>query len=177
MFQVIEATVSDAVAIAAISRETFFDTFAEQNTREDMDIFLKEQFTTSQIEAEVGKPGNTFLLVKSEKQIAGYAFLKEYSHPASGPNSSLEISRIYVRKPFIGMGAGKLLMESALKQAKKLAKSYVWLGVWEFNPVAIAFYQRFGFVQFGTQDFLLGNDWQHDLLMKKMIDISTDNTL
>lgn len=177
MFQVIVATHSDAVDIAAISRETFFDTFAAQNTPEDMDIFLKEQFTTSQLVAEVGKPGNTFLLVKNEKQIAGYAFLKEFSQPASGPGSSLEISRIYVRKPFIGKGAGKLLMESALQQAKQLAKSYVWLAVWENNPVAIAFYKRFGFVQFGTQDFLLGKDCQHDWLMKKMIDLSTSNTL
>jgi len=43
---------------------------------------------------------------------------------------------------------------------------YVWLGVWEENPRAIAFYKKNGFVEFDKHIFKLGNDEQTDIMMK-----------
>ena len=45
----------------------------------------------------------------------------------------------------------------------------VWLGVWEHNPKAIEFYKRCGFEVFDKHIFVLGNDPQNDLLMRKQI--------
>jgi ribosomal protein S18 acetylase RimI-like enzyme len=42
----------------------------------------------------------------------------------------------------------------------------IWLGVWERNARAIAFYHKQGFVQAGTQRFLLGDDLQTDWVMQ-----------
>jgi ribosomal protein S18 acetylase RimI-like enzyme len=41
----------------------------------------------------------------------------------------------------------------------------VWLGVWENNPRALAFYQKFGFNKVGHHVFQLGNDPQHDWIL------------
>jgi ribosomal protein S18 acetylase RimI-like enzyme len=46
----------------------------------------------------------------------------------------------------------------------------IWLGVWEHNEHAISFYKKFGFEQFGDHIFMLGNDAQTDLLLKKNLE-------
>ena len=43
----------------------------------------------------------------------------------------------------------------------------MWLGVWEFNPRAQAFYEKYGFYEVGRHIFQLGSDPQTDLLMQK----------
>ena len=43
----------------------------------------------------------------------------------------------------------------------------MWLGVFEKNYRALAFYQKFGFEKYGSHDFVLGNDVATDLLMMK----------
>ena len=43
----------------------------------------------------------------------------------------------------------------------------IWLGVWEQNPRAIAFYTKWGFVEVGAQTFRLGSDLQRDLVMAR----------
>lgn len=43
------------------------------------------------------------------------------------------------------------------------------LGVWEHNHRALRFYEKNGFIAFGTHIFQLGNDQQTDILMKKSV--------
>ena len=81
--------------------------------------------------------------------------------------NTIEIERIYASKAYLGKHVGKTLMEACLKLAKQGGHNVVWLGVWEHNPRAIAFYEKWGFEKFGSHSFLLGNDLQTDLLMKK----------
>lgn len=49
------------------------------------------------------------------------------------------------------------------------AADVVWLGVWERNPRAIAFYRRSGFVEVGEHVFQLGSDPQRDVIMAKAL--------
>lgn len=162
------ATKDDAALIADISRQTFYDTFAADNTREDMEKFLGEQFTKGRLMLEVGSPGNEFLLAYKGDAVAGYVKLREGKVPMElkGKNT-LEIARLYVIKEFIGERVGAQLMQRSLEIAKDKGKDVIWLGVWEKNERAINFYHKFGFEKFGECDFLLGNDLQQDWLMKK----------
>ncbi|HCX09280.1 MAG TPA: GNAT family N-acetyltransferase, partial [Hyphomonas sp.] len=47
--------------------------------------------------------------------------------------------------------------------------NWVWLGVWEHNQKAIAFYAHQGFEPFGRHSFRLGDDVQIDVMMRKKI--------
>ena len=164
------ATKEDAALIADISRQTFFETFAPQNTKANMDRFMNEQFTRENLMAEVGAKGNIFLLAYYGDQVAGYARLRENNNPPElGAASSLEIARIYAVSSFIGKGVGRILMKKCLDLASELKKELVWLGVWEHNPRAIDFYKKFGFEKFGTHIFYLGDDAQEDWLMLKKL--------
>ncbi len=163
-----EATYADADLIADMSRKTFYETFAADNTKEDMDKFMNEQFTKEALMAEVGAEGNVFLLAYADDEPAGYARLRN-AETAELPNA-IELARIYNDAKMIGKGVGKALMEACINKAKELNRQYIWLGVWEKNDRAIRFYEKAGFVKFGEHDFLLGNDLQRDWLMKKRID-------
>lgn len=164
------ATAEDAVLIADMSRETFYETFAADNTKEDMDKFMNEQFTREALIKEVGASGNIFLLAFHEGVPAGYARMRENNIPPGlDDKNALEIARIYATAGSIGKGVGSALMKKCFSVAHDLNKTTVWLGVWEKNERAIRFYKKWGFEKFADHDFLLGNDRQNDWLMKKTL--------
>ncbi len=169
-FFIREATKEDGVLIADISRQTFYATFAADNTKEDMEKFMREQFTRGKLILEVGRPGNYFFIAHLNNEVAGYLKLREGKDPETLNNQpSLEIARLYAMPNMIGKGVGKLLMQKSIDVAKEKNKEIVWLGVWEKNQRAIDFYQKWGFEKFDVQDFLLGDDVQKDWLMKKKL--------
>ena len=162
------ATKEDAELIADISQQTFYDSFIEDNSEEDMQKFLTEQFTKGRLMLEVGSPENIFLLAFMDDEVAGYVKLREGNIPKQlGTANALEIARIYCTTACIGKGVGKALMQKCIDIAKEKEKQVIWLGVWEKNHRAIDFYTKWGFEKFSEQDFLLGNDLQNDWLMKK----------
>lgn len=165
-----QATKEDAILIADISHQTFYESFAADNTKENMDKFLKEQFTKGKLILEVGAPGNEFFLAYDDNELTGYVKLRDASKPRILNNvNAMEIARLYVIAGKIGSGVGKALMQTSIDHAKKNGKTVVWLGVWEKNTRAIEFYTKWGFEKFDETDFLLGDDVQRDWLMRKLL--------
>ena len=82
-----------------------------------------------------------------------------------GAAKPVEIHRLYVDRRWHGSGVAQRLMAAALGVAERGGADHVWLGVWERNPRAIAFYKKCGFTEAGQQVFLLGRDVQRDLVM------------
>lgn len=62
-------------------------------------------------------------------------------------------------------------MAAAIAFASEHQHDYIWLGVWQQNEDAIAFYKKMGFAIVGTDTFLLGKDLQLDWVMGKPIRI------
>lgn len=165
-----EATIEDAWLIANISHQTFYETFATQNSKADMDKFLNQQFTKGRLMMEVGAKGNTFLLAYDGNEVAGYVKIRDERVPLTlGSVNALEVARIYAMSNKVGKGVGSLLMQSCIEIGKQRNKEWLWLGVWEKNQRAIDFYTKWGFTKFDETDFLLGDDIQTDWLMKKRI--------
>lgn len=150
-----------------ISRTTFYDTFWEQNTKEDMQAFLDGNFSSKVLKDEMLAPGNYFFFAKLDGEIAGYTKLSTEATEVLPGEDVLEIVRIYVIKDKLSAGIGKALMDFAISFARQNHKKTVYLGVWEHNERAISFYKKRGFVKFSEHLFMLGNDPQTDWLMKK----------
>ena len=139
-FSIRTATKEDATLVADLSRQTFYDTFAPENSKADMDKFMNQQFTRGKLMLEVGSSDNTFLLAYYEKEIAGYVKLRESRPPKSLQyDKALEIARLYAVTSLIGKGVGSYLMQVSLDVAREKGKQAVWLGVWEKNMRAITF--------------------------------------
>ena len=163
-------TQKDLSELQAISITTFTETFKDQNSPEHLHAYLKKAYDIKQLEQEVANPSSQFFFVYFNDDVAGY--LKVNTDDAQTEaigNDSLEVERIYVKKTFQKHGLGKLLLNKAFEIALEKQKKSIWLGVWEANENAIAFYQKKGFVQTGSHSFFMGDDEQVDLIMVKTI--------
>lgn len=163
-------TLEDLHRIQEISYETFDETFKDQNSPENMKVYLERAFTLKQLEKELSHISSQFFFVYFHNEIAGY--LKINTNDAQSEemgDESLEIERIYVRRKYQKEGLGKHLFHKALEIAEECNKKNIWLGVWEKNENAIAFYKKMGFVQTGSHSFYMGDEEQTDFIMIKTL--------
>lgn len=166
--QLIQCTTENLDALQTISRDTFYETFHEQNSEESMTAYLNTAFSSKKLTAELENKHSLFKLLYVNGELAGY--LKVNIEEAQSEQlglDALEVERIYILSRFQKLGLGKVLMKEAFKLANGKNKNKIWLGVWEKNMNAIAFYERTGFVKTGSHSFFMGDEEQIDFIMTK----------
>ena len=169
--EVYQVQKADLLELQGISRQTFFDTFSEVNTKEDMHQYLEVNLSLDQLAEELDNPSTSFYFVKSNNEILAYLKLNEAEAQTEKREvSSMEIERIYVRKEHQNRGVGQFLLDKSIQITKDKKLNVIWLGVWEQNVSAIRFYERNQFQLFGKHSFMLGTDEQTDLLMERHLD-------
>lgn len=150
-----------------IGRQTFSETFSAVNTEENMNKYLDEGFSVEKLKAELRNPDSGFYFAELEGNVIGYLKLNfGQSQTELKDDKALEIERIYVLAEYHGRKVGQLLYGKAIEIAREKNATYVWLGVWDQNSRAIAFYRKNGFVEFDKHIFRLGDDEQTDIMMK-----------
>ncbi|MGV3464872.1 MAG: GNAT family N-acetyltransferase [Heyndrickxia sp.] len=165
-----QCTLQDLRELQEISYETFYETFKDQNSPENMNAYLEKAFNIKQLEKELSNISSQFFFIYFHHEVAGY--LKINTDDAQSEvmgSESLEIERIYIKSEFQKHGLGKCLLNKALEIAIEKNKQKIWLGVWEENENAIAFYKKMGFVQTGAHSFYMGDEEQTDLIMMKTL--------
>ncbi|MYY76573.1 GNAT family N-acetyltransferase [Ligilactobacillus salivarius] len=166
----ISNSAEDIKTLQAIAKQTFTETFGSQNTAEDLAKFLNEEYDFDKLKAEVENPESFYYFYYFEDELAGYLKLNVgAAQTESDYPEALEIQRIYVLQKYQGKRIGLAMMQQALAIAEELKKSQVWLGVWENNFKAQAFYQKSGFKKVGSHDFILGDDRQTDHILLKTL--------
>jgi diamine N-acetyltransferase len=160
-------TTDDAKMLSELGTKTFYDTFAKDNTSENIKAYLKKSFSPEVQLSELADPNTIFLIAELDGVPIGYAKLKMNSKDESikGTNT-LELERIYALQEYLGKGIGKELMKASINEARERGFDRIWLGVWEKNQRAIDFYRKWGFKGVGTHVFKLGDDPQNDFLME-----------
>jgi diamine N-acetyltransferase len=167
-FNIRKVRFDEADALLHIGKQTFLDAFAHLNTPEDIKIYSDSFLTIERITAELNNPDSAFYFVVDEDVTIGYLKLNyAASQTELLDTEAVEIERIYVLSGYQGKQIGQQLLDRAIAIAQSKALKYIWLGVWENNTNAIRFYQRNGFEAFGSHYFMLGNDRQTDILMRR----------
>lgn len=162
---------TDVNTIRDLSIATFAETFASLNTAEDMEQYNERHFSTDELQREIDNPDSTFVVAKVDGDPAGYMKVNVGDAQTEEMlGNRMEVQRLYILRQYKRNGLGTRFMHTAFDMARAQGKSVIWLGVWEHNDAAIAFYKRMGFVQFGSHDFVLGEDRQTDLLMEAAVD-------
>ena len=129
-----------------------------------MSLYLANNLSFRKLQDEYNDPQSKVFVTEVKEEVIGYLKVKH-----NKDRKTLEIERIYVLKDFHGQGVGQLLLDKAIAIAKNKNIHLIWLGVWERNPRAIRFYEKNGFVPYGSHVFKLGNDEQRDVLMRLTI--------
>ncbi len=167
-----QARIEDAEMLADLSYKTFWDAFHEhpKNAPDDLADYMAKAFNLKQIRNEIYDENSIFLIAEIDNEPAGYAkLITDSIEDGITATKPIELSRLYSKQEFLGKGVGAALMEECFAVAKKLNCDTMWLGVWEYNPRAQRFYEKYGFREAGKHVFLLGSDAQTDLLMQREI--------
>jgi len=164
------AHTGDAGLLAELGARTFAETFARDNSPEDMAAYLDASFNLAQQLAELADPASTLLIAEVGGLAAGYAMLYD-GEPAEGVDGDkpVELVRLYASRAWIGRGVGKALMRACMDEARQAGHKTIWLGVWERNERAQAFYRKWNFRAVGEHLFQLGSDRQRDILMERAV--------
>lgn len=167
-FKIRVGTASDARALNLLAVETFIDTFAHLYTPNNLKEFLESNYTEQIQLSELERTDyETFLLVCNEN-IVGFCTIRFGSREEliKGPDPVTEIWRFYISKSYIGRGVAKILMDQVMEVLQERRTSVVWLGVWENNQRAQKFYKKYGFMEVGYHDFVVGTAVDRDLLFQ-----------
>jgi ribosomal protein S18 acetylase RimI-like enzyme len=158
---------NDVNQLQEIARQTFYETFSEQNTIEDMQNYLENNLSSDKLKQELEDINSEFYFSIFDNKVIGYLKINYgQAQTELKDQKSVEIERIYVLKTYHGKNIGQVLYEKALDIASMTRAHSVWLGVWEKNMRAINFYKKNGFVEFDKHIFKLGNDNQTDIMMR-----------
>jgi ribosomal protein S18 acetylase RimI-like enzyme len=164
------ATRADAARLADLGARLFADTFAGDNTAEDMAMYLGRTYGVAQQTAEIDDPAMATLVAEAGGHLAGYAQLR--AGPAPEPvigHAPIELLRFYVDRAWQGRGLAQAMMSAVTDEAVRRGAGVIWLAVWERNERAQAFYRKCGFEDVGSKAFILGTDRQTDRVMARLL--------
>ncbi len=164
------AKIDDVGLLAELGARTFSETFAADNSPADMAAYLASSFSGEQQAAELADAHSTFHIAETNGVAVGYAMLRSGSWlDGVTDDKPIELVRLYVSREHLGRGVGAALMRVCMNEASHHGHRTLWLGVWEHNHRAQAFYRKWNFHEVGTHVFQLGDDPQTDILMQRSI--------
>jgi len=162
-----KCSLSDLDELVRISRKTFVDAFEKYNDPSDFEAYITFAFDRRKILSELKNNNSDFYFVYQRESLVGYFKLNRGEAQTDlKMEESIELERIYVLELFQGKNVGQWMLDQAIDFAIKGQKKILWLGVWQKNKRAVKFYERHGFVKFGTHPYYIGQDKQTDWLMK-----------
>lgn len=171
------ATVADLGPLTDLAITTMRDAFGPPYNPADLvEEYIGSAITQPLLEAELADGRSTFFLLETPADgLVGYAKLRRHAPPRRMPEpyrrtgKAIEIQRIYLLQGQTGQGRGRFLMQHCLDWARSQGYAAVWLGVWERNGRALAFYQKWGFDRFGYHYFQFGSERQRDFWLLKTL--------
>jgi ribosomal protein S18 acetylase RimI-like enzyme len=161
-FHVRRATPADAARLADLAEKIFRETFEAQNRPEDIEDYLGKTYGEPHQRRELENEDITTLVIENGDGFAGFVQMR-----SGVERPGIEIARFYIHHQYHGKGLSVVLMKASEEAARERGAKTLWLGVWECNARAIAFYEKCGFRDVGSHPFLLGTDLQTDRLMEK----------
>lgn len=168
------AEAADAALLAELAARTFAETFGPYNSQEDIKSHLESSYGIARQADEIADPDVRTLLAFRSDQLIGFTQVRRKDIPTCVvATEPVELHRFYFTRSAQGTGAAKLLMRKAREAARELGGLNMWLGVWERNPRAIAFYLKSGFTKVGSHDFVVGADTQTDWVFS--VSLSNDD--
>jgi ribosomal protein S18 acetylase RimI-like enzyme len=163
-----QAVADDALALSLFAERTFRAAFADSNTDENMQLHCASTYGQALQFAEIRDPGcETWVAEAGSRLLAYVQFRLDAVSSVILDERPVEIQRFYVDAAHHGTGLAHHLMQQVVARVEAAGCAALWLGVWERNSRAVAFYRKWGFDVVGEQIFKVGDDPQRDLVMRR----------
>jgi GNAT superfamily N-acetyltransferase len=164
------ATFADVPLLCRLGATTFRETYRTISDPREVDAYAAENFTSEKVEAWFRKPCARTLIAALDGVPVGYAHVRSAKVPACvADRKAVELSRLYLLASAQGSGLGGALIAAAIGEIAALGGQTVWLGAYDRNVKALAFYARRGFVQVGTHAFEFGGQVYADPVLTRRV--------
>lgn len=162
------AAVADAGILADLGARTFRETFADICSAADLEAYVAGAYGEAIQAAELADPDRPGLVLEVDGLPAGFVQMRfGHREPCVPGLRPAELQRIYVLRAYHRGGRGTALMEAGTGLARAWGADVLWLGVWEHNDRALAFYAHHGFREVGEHVFRIGEQVDRDLILAK----------
>ena len=164
------ATAADVDLLCHLGATTFRETYRLISDASEIEDYVAEHFAPARVEDWLRNPRARTLLAFAAAQPVGYAHVRAAPvPPCVADRQAIELSRLYLLPSAQGAGLGGALMAAAFAQVTALGGRTVWLGAYDRNVKALAFYASRGFVQAGTHEFEFGGQIYADPVLTRAV--------
>lgn len=165
------ATTADLETLVAVARQAMYEAFSPvKYPGNPVESYLDEAVTYPHYQQSMQDKRTTFWLAEEGGEAVGFLKLRRHAPPRRmAERNALEIVQIYLLERYVGRGWGRQLLEHALAYASAQGCRAVWLGVWEHNLSARAFYDRMGFTPCGWHVFPFAGEPQRDIWLQRPV--------
>jgi ribosomal protein S18 acetylase RimI-like enzyme len=167
------ATASDAEALAVLAAVTFPLACPPHTTETAKADFIRTVLSVERFREHLEDPLRTLTVDDDSGVLGGYTMLVR-GEPADPDvtasitlRPTVELSKCYVLPGRHGSGVAAALMAATLEEARAGGAAGVWLGVNGENARAQRFYAKHGFSVVGRRRFLVGDRWEHDVVLER----------
>ncbi len=174
-YDIIQCDASHLDELLVLAKQSFIEAFEKTSDPENFKLYVAQTFTPSVLAEELVHSESVFFMLRNaEKENVGYIKMRWDRGAEFFPNDiSVELQRIYVLEKYWYKGYGKVLLDCAERFASRRDCKWIYLVVWFQNEVAIKFYERHYWKQWGKKDFKFGNEIHHDVVMRKNLGFSS----
>lgn len=166
------ATDGDAALLARIAEETFPLACPPDTSPKAIRAFIDANLSEHSFAGYLADANRVLHLAFVDDEPAGYTMIVRGEPSdtdvaaAVTTRPTTELSKVYVRPGFHGAGVAQALVEAAVGAA---GSPSVWLGVNIHNAKANRFYEKMGFAQVGTKQFLVGDRYEDDYVRERIV--------
>lgn len=156
----------DIQALSHLAQITYSDAFGHSFLPSDLAAHLEYYLSPSRFIQILEQ--DTIFLADIDGRLVGFVqFGMADGYPQAYSDRDRALRKLYVLGDYQNRGIGRLLMEAALGQMEQEKADRIFLDVWEHNPGARRFYERYGFRVIGKKQFAVasGTETSLDLIM------------
>lgn len=164
-------TAADLTALSLLGTAAFVHKFGDLYRPEDLLPFLAETHSEAALAHALADPGVRYQLAERGGVLVGWAKLGlacSFPEHARGQHP-MELKQLYTAPNAQGHGIGAALMDWSMTEFARLGADEVQLSVWQHNPGAQRFYQRYGFARVAEVTFRVGTQLDQEFLFARMV--------
>jgi ribosomal protein S18 acetylase RimI-like enzyme len=163
-----DATPADAAALHELFDTVFCETFGRLYRREDLEAF-RSKFVVADWERQLADPAFAVRIADVDGAPAGYIKIGPVKLPVDRKTASMLVDQLYVRAEHHGTGIARELMDRGIDEARRRRAEALYLTVFIDNHRARRFYERYGFEDVGRYAFMVGEQADEDIIMRKAL--------
>jgi ribosomal protein S18 acetylase RimI-like enzyme len=161
MIKIVNASVHRIPDIQKIAEETWWPTYSDILTSEQLRYMLDNIYSTKSLSDAMSNGSQHFIMLEDDNGPQAFA---SYGHRKEN-ETIFKLHKIYVRPGNQGKGYGKMLIDEIVSRLKLASVETLDLNVNRFNK-AKTFYEKLGFKVIGEEDVPIGPYFMNDYIMR-----------